>query len=106
VNDIAILKLSSDAPLGPTIQIACLPDPSKGKDYPNIYDQDVWAVGFGQYKSDSKSSSTLQNVKLVLYNGSSEVLCDLFGINDWSSQLCAGKDIIYAMIIYSFFKIA
>lgn len=86
------MKLSSEAPLGPEIQIACLPDPKKGPEYPNKYGQDVWAVGFGKIDPSSQNaSSTLQSVKLILYDGSKESVCYLHEKNDWSSQLCAGK---------------
>lgn len=94
-DDIAIFKLKNDAPLSPSIQIACLPDPAKGLEYPSRYDQDVWLAGLGSVNSSSSGEypESLQNVKFHLYDGRVEPLCMELNYlsDDWSSILCAGR---------------
>lgn len=98
MNDIAILRLSKEAPLGPSIQIACLPDPSEntnttGSYYPTKYGQDIYAMGFGSLGDSNpiRYPNSLQNVKLTLYNGAAQCWQVAIGVpKNWDSQLCAG----------------
>ena len=91
LNDIAVLGLSVEAKLGPSVQIACLPNPTK-PGYPTETGQDVWAMGFGALNySTGVSPDTLHNVKMTLYDGRTQCRRVGFGVpKNWDSQLCAG----------------
>jgi secreted trypsin-like serine protease len=86
-NDIALLKLSSSAPLNIYIQPACLP--SQSTSYPST-SYSSWAVGWGAVSSTSTTaSSTLRNVKLTLYDG--RIYCSVYNFFTTQTQICAGS---------------
>ena len=79
--------LSSEAPLSTTIQVACLPI-TNDVDYPTP-DTFAYAIGWGLTTEGGEISEILQNVKLMIYDGST--YCSYYGSTDWSKQICSGN---------------
>lgn len=71
------------------IQPACLPNP-KNKNFPDKYEIDLWAIGWGRVFLNGPLPDSLNYVKMTLLNG---YFCRNVPPNfkDWSRQLCAGK---------------
>lgn len=90
-NDIAIIKLASNAELNDYVQIACLPDPSIPS-YPSKVNISAIAVGYGNTNYSSTTlSPVLRNVDLTIY--SRDVCPSMIpdDAQDAASQICAGK---------------
>jgi secreted trypsin-like serine protease len=86
LNDIALLKLRSNAILNEYVQIACLP-------YSSYIAADTvgWAVGWGVTVVANNSLPDLeQEVDLTVYDESACNETANLMKKDWKSQLCAG----------------
>ncbi|CAF0998247.1 unnamed protein product, partial [Brachionus calyciflorus] len=91
LNDIAIIKLAKPVQFNKFIQPACLPH-SKVKVFPTKPNLESYAVGWGTLSFGASSmSSTLQNVNLTIYAGSSCKKVSPSVTKDWSRQICAGE---------------
>ena len=93
MNDIAILKLEDAVELNTRVQIACLPSPKWEMDkYPGtIPNRTGYVVGWGTEKQFTKSSDTLKNAKVTIYD---DKYCGLVipkYEKNWNRQICAGN---------------
>ena len=90
LNDIGILKLSSEVNLNSYVQTACLPDPSQSG-YPVAANQNGYIVGWGTLSEGGSSPDNLQNTKITVYseNSCSNVYPNV--VKNWNSQVCAGN---------------
>lgn len=71
--------------LNERIQTACLPEPR----FELETNSSAWVAGWGSLKSGGSYSSTLQNVKITVYNSS---FCNrIFSRKNWTTQICAGE---------------
>jgi hypothetical protein len=89
-DDIALIKLKEEVQLNEYIQLACLPDPTRGK-YPPAESIHAWTMGWGTLFSGGPTSNQLKNVKLTIYDGPS---CNNVVKNypkNWTAQLCCGN---------------
>lgn len=89
LNDIAIIKLSSQVKLNDRIQVACLPEDTKM--YPKNTNINAFIVGWGTTTFGGTSSNILKEALITVYDSSK---CNLVSVNlpkDWNKQICAGR---------------
>lgn len=90
LNDIAILKLANPVKLDQNVQLACLPNPAV-RVYPTQSNIPTFAIGWGTLYSNGPTASTLQNVRLNVYDGKFCENVAPFTTKDWTRQICAGN---------------
>ena len=90
LNDLAILKLDDAVELNEFAQVACLPESKvELNTYPRS-NRSAWIVGWGTTSQYGKSSQTLKNARVTVYDHS---YCNDVLVNNkknWASQICAG----------------
>ena len=82
----ALLKLSRSVTLNKNIQIACLPI-AKSNTFPPV-NSPVIVVGWGRTSANSSMSSSLQNIKMTVYDGQKS--CKEYIKSNWQTQICSG----------------
>ena len=87
LNDIAILKLTNNAVLGKTVQVACLPPLSNF--YPRP-ERTIYAGGWGTLSVGGSLANTLMDVELTIYDPKHCLNVDRGSRKDFNSQICAG----------------
>ena len=90
MNDIAIIKLESEAILNSAVQPACLPIDIN---YKPKSDVTAWIAGWGILSYAGNSPDVLQNANITYYfDGSNQcsqyISSDIYV--DWDKQICAG----------------
>ncbi len=89
MNDIALIKLSTNVTLTNYIQVACLPI-VQSSNYPR--DQiDVWTAGWGDTNENGTISYILNNIKLTIYYDNKKCERTFSDIPKyWDRQICIG----------------
>jgi len=89
LNDIALIKLSTNVTLNTFVQVACLPN-IQSSNYP-VDQVDIWTSGWGDINENGSFSYILNNIKLTIYHDTRK--CDRTFSNvlkDWDRQICIG----------------